>query len=144
VSGVRIPPSPPNITTYLDGIKKTKKHRTYVAYKTAFEYFLESCIAARVTDIARSDLLQFSAFFRGTKKLQPRTVYNKFESPIPDKLAVLPLLELSFQLHIEEVAIWTVVVDALYDISSKSVAVIEVGRQIFVECVAGRYVKNCS
>jgi len=68
------------VTTYLDEIKKTKKHKTYVAYRVALEYFLESCNKIRVTDIDRSDLLQFSAFLRDVKKLQPRTVYNKFES----------------------------------------------------------------
>ena len=68
------------VAAYLDDIRKTKKHKTYAAYKTALEYFLESCAKARVTDIARSDLLQFSAFLRDAKKLQPRTVYNKFES----------------------------------------------------------------
>jgi integrase/recombinase XerD len=68
------------VAVYLDDIKKTKKHKTHVAYKTALEYFLESCTKAHVTDIVRSDLLQYSAFLRDTKKLQPRTVYNKFES----------------------------------------------------------------
>ncbi len=68
------------LSIYLEDIKKTKKHKTYAAYKTALEYFLESCTKARVADIARSDLLQYSAFLRDTKKLQPRTVYNKFES----------------------------------------------------------------
>jgi integrase/recombinase XerD len=68
------------VAAYLDDIRKTKKHKTYAAYKTALEYFLESCAKAHVTDIVRSDLLQYSAFLRDTKKLQPRTVYNKFES----------------------------------------------------------------
>jgi integrase/recombinase XerD len=68
------------VATYLDDIKKTKKHKTYLAYKTALEYFLESCNKASLTEIARTDLLQYSAYLRDTKKLQPRTVYNKFES----------------------------------------------------------------
>ena len=68
------------VVIYLEDIKKTKKHKTYAAYKIALEYFLESCTKARLTDIARSDLLQYSAYLRDTKKLQPRTVYNKFES----------------------------------------------------------------
>jgi hypothetical protein len=61
------------VVTYLDDIRKTKKHKTYAAYRTALEYFLESCTKARVTDIVRSDLIQYSAFLRDTKKLQPRT-----------------------------------------------------------------------
>jgi integrase/recombinase XerD len=68
------------VAVYLDDIKKTKKPKTYAAYKTALEYFLESCTKARITDINRTDLLQYSAFLRDVKKLQPRTVYNKFES----------------------------------------------------------------
>jgi integrase len=68
------------VVTYLDDIKKTKKHKTYLAYKTALEYLLESCNKTSITEISRSDLLQYSAYLRDTKKLQPRTVYNKFES----------------------------------------------------------------
>jgi integrase/recombinase XerD len=68
------------VAVYLDDIKKTKKHKTYAAYKGALQYFLESCNKARVADVDRSDLLQYSAYLRDTKKLQPRTVYNKFES----------------------------------------------------------------
>ncbi len=68
------------VVIYLDDIKKTKKRKTYLAYKLALEYFLESCDKTMVQDIARSDLLQFSAYLRDTKKLQPRTIYNKFES----------------------------------------------------------------
>ena len=68
------------VVVYLDEIRKTKKRKTYLAYKLALEYFLESCDKTTVRDIARSDLLQFSAYLRDTKKLQPRTVYNKFES----------------------------------------------------------------
>jgi integrase/recombinase XerD len=68
------------VATYLDEIRKTKKHKTWSAYKAALSYFLDSCGKARVSEIDRSDLLQFSAFLRDTKKLQPRTVYNKFES----------------------------------------------------------------
>ncbi len=68
------------VATYLDEIKKTKKRRTWAAYKASLEYFLDSCSKTRVTDIERSDLLEFCAFLRNTHKLQPRTVYNKFES----------------------------------------------------------------
>jgi integrase/recombinase XerD len=68
------------VATYLDEIRKTKKHKTWAAYRAALSYFLDSCGKARVSEIDRSDLLQFSAFLRDTKQLQPRTVYNKFES----------------------------------------------------------------
>lgn len=33
-----------------------------------------------MTDIDRADLLQFSTFLRETKRLQPRTISNKFET----------------------------------------------------------------
>lgn len=68
------------VAIYLDEIKSTKKPKTYAAYSTALSYFLESCTKTRVSEIDRTDLLQFSAFLRDRKKLQPRTVYNKFES----------------------------------------------------------------
>lgn len=68
------------VVSYLDDVKISKKPKTYAAYKTALEYFLESCNKPRVAEIERQDLLRFSAFLRDVKKLQPRTVYNKFEN----------------------------------------------------------------
>ena len=63
-----------------EDVRISKKPKTYAAYKKALEYFLESCNKTRVTGIERQDLLRFSAFLRDVKKLQPRTVYNKFEN----------------------------------------------------------------
>lgn len=68
------------VAIYLDEIKSTKKPKTYAAYSTALAYFLECCTKSRISEIDRTDLLRFSAFLRDEKKLQPRTVYNKFES----------------------------------------------------------------
>ena len=68
------------VASYLEDVRISKKPKTYAAYKTALEYFLESCNKPRVTEIERQDLLRFSAFLRDVKKLQPRTVYNKFEN----------------------------------------------------------------
>ena len=68
------------VVAYLEDIKISKKPKTYAAYSTALEYFLESCNKPRVTEIDRQDLLRFSAYLRDVKKLQPRTVYNKFEN----------------------------------------------------------------
>lgn len=65
---------------YLEDIRISKKPKTYAAYKTALDYFLESCNKPRLMEIERQDLLRFSAFLRDVKKLQPRTVYNKFEN----------------------------------------------------------------
>lgn len=68
------------ITSYLEDVKLTKKYRTHLAYKTALEYFQESCHKQFVEDIDRKDMLKFSAFLRDVKKQSPRSVYNKFES----------------------------------------------------------------
>jgi integrase/recombinase XerD len=67
------------VANYLADVKLTHKPRSYAAYRTALEYFLESCSKAQVTDIERRDLLKFSAFLRDEKEQAPRTVYNKFE-----------------------------------------------------------------
>ena len=68
------------VAGYLEDVRISKKPKTYAAYKTALEYFLESCNKPGVMEIERQDLLRFSAFLRDVKKLQPRTVYNKFEN----------------------------------------------------------------
>ena len=68
------------VAGYLDDIRISKKRKTHAAYRTALEYFLESCNKPRVAEVERQDLLRFSAFLRDVKKLQPRTVYNKFEN----------------------------------------------------------------
>jgi len=68
------------VAGYLEDVRISKKPKTYAAYKKALEYFLESCNKTRVTQIERQDLLRFSAFLLDVKKLQPRTVYNKFEN----------------------------------------------------------------
>jgi len=68
------------VVSYLEDIRISKKPKTYAAYKTALEYFLESCNKSRIAEIDRQDLLRFSAFLRDVRKLQPRTVYNKFEN----------------------------------------------------------------
>jgi integrase/recombinase XerD len=68
------------VSEYLEDIRISKKPKTYAAYSTALAYFLESCNKQRLTEIERQDMLRFSAFLRDVKKLQPRTVYNKFEN----------------------------------------------------------------
>jgi integrase/recombinase XerD len=67
------------ITDYLADVKLTHKPRSYAAYRTALEYFQESCSRLHVEDVERRDLLKFSAFLRDNKEQAPRTVYNKFE-----------------------------------------------------------------
>jgi integrase/recombinase XerD len=67
------------VTEYLADVKLTHKPRSYAAYQTALNYFLESCTKPSVEDVDRRDLLKFSAFLRDDKDQAPRTVYNKFE-----------------------------------------------------------------
>ena len=68
------------VSAYLADTQLTKKKKTLAAYTTALDYFLESCKKQYVTDVDRRDLLQYSAFLREEKDLEPRTVYNKFEN----------------------------------------------------------------
>ena len=68
------------IASYLEDVKLSKKPKTYSAYSTALNYFVESCRKQFVEDIDRKDMLRFSAFLRDDKDQSPRSVYNKFES----------------------------------------------------------------
>jgi integrase len=68
------------IAEFLDETKLTKKPKTLAAYRTALNYFTESCSKLYLEDLQRSDLLKFSAFLRDEKELHPRTIYNKFEN----------------------------------------------------------------
>jgi integrase len=68
------------VALYLDEIQASKKPKTYLAYKTALDYFTECCTKATVQEIQRTDLLKFSAFLRDKKKLSARTIHNKFEN----------------------------------------------------------------
>lgn len=68
------------VAIYLNDIKLAKKPKTYAAYKTSLDYFLASCKKQKVEEIERGDLLKFKAFLRDTKKLEPRTCWNKFSN----------------------------------------------------------------
>jgi integrase/recombinase XerD len=67
------------VAEYLEDTKLAKKPKTLAAYKTALNYFVESCPKPYVEDIERKDMLRFTAFLRD-KKQAPRSVYNKFEN----------------------------------------------------------------
>jgi integrase/recombinase XerD len=67
-------------TDYIEEIKLTKKPKTHAAYKTSLDYFQESCKRQKIEEIDRSDLIKFKAFLRDEKKLEPRTVWNKFSN----------------------------------------------------------------
>ena len=66
------------IAHYLEEIKLTKKPKTYAAYSTALEYFVESCTKIHLEDVERKDLLKFHAFLRDEKEQSARSCWNKF------------------------------------------------------------------
>jgi integrase len=70
------------IEQYLEDIKGTKKPKTLAAYRTALNYFTESCHKVNIADIERRDLLRFVSYLRDEKDQSPRSVYNKFEAVI--------------------------------------------------------------
>ena len=68
------------IAQYVEETRLTRKHKTFLAYKLALEYFAESCSQLYLEDIQRADLLKFHAYLRDEKELSPRSTYNRFES----------------------------------------------------------------
>lgn len=66
------------ISEYLDEVKQSKKPKTYVAYKKALDYFVESCHKQYLSEVERKDVLKYAAFLRDTKELSARTVNVKF------------------------------------------------------------------
>lgn len=68
------------VSEYLAEIKLTRKPKTFSAYSTALDYFLQSCGKSDLESLDRKDLLAFSVYMRDDLELSARTVYNKFES----------------------------------------------------------------
>jgi len=68
------------VAAFLDETKLSKKPKTYAAYSTALEYFLESCPKLNLEDLERKDLLKFAAFLRDQKEQSPRSCWNKFSN----------------------------------------------------------------
>jgi integrase/recombinase XerD len=69
------------VNGYLDDTRLNKKPKTYAAYKTALDYFLESCSKRQfLVEVDRRDLLQYVVFLRDIKAQSPRSAYNKFEN----------------------------------------------------------------
>jgi integrase/recombinase XerD len=66
------------INSYLQEIKEQRKKKTHVAYKTALEYFKQSCHKQYLRDVDRKDILHYATFLRDEKELEPRTVNVKF------------------------------------------------------------------
>jgi integrase/recombinase XerD len=68
------------IQQYLAEVKISKKPKTYAAYSTALAYFAESCSKEFLTEVNRSDLINYRGFLKDEKELEPRSIYNKFAS----------------------------------------------------------------
>jgi len=68
------------VAEYLEETRISKKPRTFAAYSTALDYFVESCSKTYLADIDRKDLLRLCGFLREEKEQAPRSVYNKFEN----------------------------------------------------------------
>lgn len=82
---VELPKDDPNraqlrsaMADFLKEIKLSRKDKTWRGYKIAFAYFQQSCTKKCADELERIDLLEFVAYLRETKKLAPRTVFNKF------------------------------------------------------------------
>jgi hypothetical protein len=65
---------------YLAEIKNGRKKKTHQAYRVALKYFCESTGNKAMNDIARGDLIKFSAFLRDDKEQAPRSCWNKFSN----------------------------------------------------------------
>jgi len=59
------------VEDFLEGMKLSRKPKTHAAYKTALNYFTESCPKLYVEDIERRDMLKFAAFLRDEKEPSP-------------------------------------------------------------------------
>ena len=69
------------VNDYLDDTRLTKKPKTYAAYKTARDYFLESCSKRRfLIEVDRRDVLQYSAFLRDEKNQLRAACTTRFEN----------------------------------------------------------------
>lgn len=88
-AGIEVAPDEPKnderllrnvVQAYLDVVKDTKKLKTYQAYKTALDYFLETCKKQSLDQIEHSDLVRYRVFLRDKKNLTDRTAWNKFSN----------------------------------------------------------------
>ncbi|MCU1284160.1 MAG: hypothetical protein JWO13_510 [Acidobacteriales bacterium] len=68
------------IADFLEKVRLSKKPKTLAAYKTALDYFQQSCSKLYLEDIEKIDLLRFAKFLDEEKELAPRSVFNKFAS----------------------------------------------------------------
>ena len=88
-AGITLPQSTPKpgsrllkeaVETYLVEVQAHKKRKTHSAYRTALNYFLESCRKQTLEEITRTDMLAFKTFLRHKKEQSDRSIANKFEN----------------------------------------------------------------
>ncbi len=68
------------VDSYLLEIQAHKKKKTHSAYRTALNYFLESCRRQTLEEITRADMLAFKTYLRDKKNQSDRSIANKFEN----------------------------------------------------------------
>ncbi len=68
------------IDEYRDEIEAGRKPKTYSAYNVSLRYFYESIGNKPLSDISRTDLVDFTVFLKEEKHRSDRSAYNKFEN----------------------------------------------------------------
>ncbi|HET9182182.1 MAG TPA: tyrosine-type recombinase/integrase [Candidatus Angelobacter sp.] len=64
---------------FIDDTRLLKRPKTHSQYKTALEYFQESCLDKPLSSVERTDLTRFMGFLAEQKKLESRTIWNKIQ-----------------------------------------------------------------
>jgi hypothetical protein len=64
---------------FIDDTRLLKRPKTYSQYKTALEYFQESCLDKPLSSVDRTDLTRFMGFLAEQKQLESRTIWNKIQ-----------------------------------------------------------------
>jgi hypothetical protein len=64
---------------FIDDTRLLKRPKTYSQYKTALEYFQESCMDKPLSSVDRTDLTRFMGFLAEQKQLESRTIWNKIQ-----------------------------------------------------------------
>lgn len=87
LAGVKIPEEPSEkdrirledaAYDFLTEVKTQRKPKTYSAHRGMLNDFLASCGKTYLDQIERRDLIEFVAYLKRERKLEDRTIYNKF------------------------------------------------------------------
>jgi integrase/recombinase XerD len=66
------------IKEFLIEVKEQKKSKTHSGYRTALEYFVQSCPKTTLEELTRGDMLHFKTYLKKTKNQSDRSCHNKF------------------------------------------------------------------